>query len=125
MVVVEQCLSCGEPITQPPTGRPRLWCSATCRQRGSRAAQAHEAIIIGAMRGDADQHARLRALLGRLSDEELGMAEDRDQAMREAIAEVLVAVEKMNRLAAQPDAAWRRLVLGEALAAACAGFVTA
>ena len=30
------CLECGEPIAQPATGRPRLYCSGRCRQAAHR-----------------------------------------------------------------------------------------
>ena len=120
MTVAENCLSCGKPLAQPSTGRPRSWCSATCRQRGSRAARARLATILGATSGGPDIEATMEAALARLSDDDLGLAEDGDRAVLETIAEAWVVVEKMRRLA---DQAGRRRVLGEALAAACAGFL--
>lgn len=30
------CARCGRPLTQPPRGRPRKWCSETCRGKARR-----------------------------------------------------------------------------------------
>src|SRR5213080_2305442 len=38
----DQCLVCGNPIEQPPTGRKRKTCSDACRQAAHKAARAGE-----------------------------------------------------------------------------------
>jgi hypothetical protein len=35
------CLACGNPLTQPETGRPRLYCADKCRKAAHRAPRQH------------------------------------------------------------------------------------
>ena len=110
MVVVEQCLSCGEPIAQPPgRGRRRRWCSDRCRHAGRRAAErravANRADLKAALIGGSARNARVAAALAALDDASFVPAEDPDGAVIEVLAQAFVLAERLRRVAvaARPE----------------------
>ncbi len=96
----DHCEACGSPIPQlPGAGRPRRFCDAACRQRAQRE---RWAALIGFLGAGPEL---LPELDDSLSDEQLGMPANADQAVLEVISEALVLVVKLDRVAtrARPE----------------------
>lgn len=103
------CLECGEPIAQPATGRPRLYCSGRCRQAAHRRKRlATELAAARHLRTVGVEHGSLPP------------AADPDQQVAVAILEARNLSGAFLRLGreARPQLAWRCEGVGAALAEA-------
>jgi hypothetical protein len=92
------CLECNEPIAQPATGRPRLYCSGRCRQ----AAQRRKHLTAGLV---ATRHLQTVGV----EHGSLPPAADPDQQVAVAILEARNLSGAFIRLGreARPQLAWR------------------
>ena len=103
------CLSCGKEIARPRgPGRPAEYCGAACRKRRHRQRW-----------GELGKTLSGRQLLGaivELSDDELGLSANDQEAALEVIHEAFLLVAKFDRLAARGGHfAWRFARLETAL----------
>jgi len=94
------CESCGAPIAQlPGPGRPRRFCGDACRQRAH-----HDrwSGLIGFLGAGPELLPELDASL---SDEQLGLPDNADEAVLEAVSEALALAVKLDRVAdrARPE----------------------
>lgn len=100
------CLECGQRITQPATGRPRLYCSGRCRQAACRRARA------GANLAPAEA-------LEPVGDERgvLPASVHPDEQVARAVLEARGLAAALRRLGreARPQLAWRCEGVGAAL----------
>jgi hypothetical protein len=111
MVLVNKCLNCLAPITQPLTGRRRLYCSDRCRKLAHRARQ--QAVFYLMAGGSADSEfvaePELEEAAASLPDELLGLPADPDEAVVLTVREAWGLVARLARCGerARPELAWR------------------
>ena len=116
----DRCRCCAAPIEQPPgRGQRRSFCSDRCRSRAHRAAVARRQALRGVLVGGRDLQARNLEALAALSDDELGLPADPDEAVLVALAQTEVTVAVLERVATigRPEMAWRCQDLADALRA--------
>jgi len=116
MVLVSKCAFCTTPITQPATGRRRLYCSDCCRKKAHRARQQAVFFLVAGGSAGADseavidpEHRELDEAVASLPDELLGLPSDPDEAVVLTVREAWGLVARLARCGerARPELAWR------------------